>query len=128
MLDQMGGPKVLIVDDDPVIQLLLRVNMEMEGFDVVTAADGEEGLRLASDTLPDIMLLDVMMPKLDGFEVLKQIRIREATRELPVILLSAKATTQDEYAGLTAGANEYMTKPFDPPDLIERVKKLLADS
>ena len=126
MLDQMGDPKVLIVDDDPVIQLLLRVNMEMEGFDVVTAADGEEGLRLANDTRPDIMLLDVMMPKLDGFEVLKQIRIREETRELPVILLSAKATARDEHAGLTAGANEYMTKPFDPPDLIERVKKLLA--
>ncbi len=100
--------------------------MEMEGFEVATAADGEEGLRAVTSFAPDIMLLDVMMPKLDGFQVLKSMREQAATRDLPVILLSANASPEDEQAGIAAGADEYMTKPFDPPDLIVRVKRLLA--
>ncbi len=122
----MTGSRVLIVDDDPVIQLLLRVNMEMEGFEVESAADGEEGLRLALKAKPDIMLLDVMMPKMNGYEVLAQLRSGEATKNLPVILLSAKARSADETEGLNAGADLYITKPFELPHLVSRMKELLA--
>ncbi len=116
---------VLIVDDDPVIQLLLRVNFEMEGFEVSTADDGEQGLEQARKLLPDIVLLDVMMPKLDGFEVLSELRKDEATQNLPVVLLSAKALDTDRQAGIDAGASAYITKPFDPIRLLEDVKALV---
>lgn len=121
---RMPEPKVLIVDDDPVIQLLLRVNMEMEGFVVSTAGDGEEALRLAAEVEPDLMLLDVVMPKLDGFGVLEALRADGSPR-FPVILLSAKSAPEDEQAGIEAGADLYVTKPFDPPELIKRIKDLL---
>lgn len=116
---------VLIVDDDPVIQLLLRVNFEMDGFEVETADDGEQGLRMVRLSKPDLVLLDVMMPKLDGFQVLEAIRSDEATRHLPVVLLSAKARDVDRQAGLDAGADAYITKPFDPMKLLAEVKVLV---
>lgn len=119
-------PSVLIVDDDPVIQLLLRVNFEMDGFDVETADDGEQGLEMARQNLPDLVLLDVVMPKLDGFQVLAAFRADERTRELPVVLLSAKSRDSDRQAGLDAGANAYITKPFDPSKLLAEVKGLVS--
>jgi two-component system response regulator RpaA len=119
-------PSVLIVDDDPVIQLLLRVNFEMDGFKVATADEGESGLQMATDLLPDLVLLDVMMPKLDGYQVLEALRAAEATRELPVVLLSAKSLDSDRQAGLDAGANAYITKPFDPRKLLAEVKRYVG--
>lgn len=124
----MPVPSVLIVDDDPVIQLLLRVNFEMDGFEVLTADDGEQGLEMAKNVNPDLVLLDVLMPKLDGYEVLKAIRADETIKDLPVVLLSAMARDVDKEKGLDAGADAYLTKPFDPLKLLKEVKGLVRPS
>ena len=117
---------VLVVDDDPVILRLLEVNFEMEGFAVVTAVDGMDGVEKARAEQPDIIVSDVMMPKLNGLELCVAIKADEATKAIPVVLLSAKAQATDIRAGLDAGADDYVTKPFEPLDMIDRVNKLLA--
>jgi two-component system alkaline phosphatase synthesis response regulator PhoP len=119
-------PTVLVVDDDPVIQKLLQVNFEMEGYDVVVAGDGEEGLALAREERPDLVLLDVMMPKMNGLDVAAALRSDKVTEAIPIIMLSAKAQASDVQAGLDLGVDDYVTKPFDPLELLERVSTLLA--
>jgi DNA-binding response OmpR family regulator len=117
--------KVLLVDDDPVILKLLQVNFEMEGYTVSLANDGVEGLEKARAEQPDIVLLDIMMPRMDGLEVTRQLKADDATRDIPIILLSAKAQSSDVQAGREIGADDYLTKPFDPLELLERVGQLL---
>ena len=119
-------PKVLVIDDDPVIVELLRVNFEIEGFDVVVAADGPEGLARAASTKPDVILSDIMMPRMDGLEVVTKLKTGASTRHIPVILLSAKAQNAEVQQGLDAGADDYVTKPFDPLELIDRVNAVMA--
>ena len=116
---------VLVVDDDPVILRLLEVNFEMEGFVVCTATDGIEGLAVAKAEQPDVVVSDVMMPRMNGLELVKGLRDDPATCSIPVILLSAKAQATDVRAGLDAGADDYVTKPFEPLDLVDRVNKLI---
>jgi DNA-binding response OmpR family regulator len=120
------SPKVLVVDDDPVIVRLLEVNFEMEGFIVVCAVDGADGVEKARAEHPDIVVSDVMMPKLNGLELCAALKADASTATIPVVLLSAKAQVTDIRAGLDAGADDYVTKPFEPLDLIDRVNKLLA--
>ena len=120
-----GVPKVLVVDDDPVIQRLLQVNFEMEGWQVVIADDGVAGLAAARAEMPDAILLDVMMPKKDGLTVAAELKADPETAGIPVVLLSAKAQAGDLGAGLDAGADEYITKPFDPLELLDRVIALI---
>jgi DNA-binding response OmpR family regulator len=115
----------LLVDDDPVILKLLQVNFEMEGFKVSTANDGVEGLEKARAERPDIVLLDIMMPRMDGLEVTKALKGDPDTKDIPIILLSAKAQASDVQAGKDMGADDYLTKPFDPLELLERVNELL---
>jgi DNA-binding response OmpR family regulator len=122
----MPDATVLVVDDDPVIQKLLQVNFEMEGYKVVTANDGEEGLEKARALQPDCMLLDIMMPKMNGLEVATALKGDAKTKKIPIILLSAKAQSFDVQAGLDAGADDYITKPFDPLELLERVGKIVG--
>jgi CheY-like chemotaxis protein len=117
---------VLVVDDDPVIQKLLQVNFEMEGYTVITAGDGEEGLAKAQSEHPDAVVLDVMMPKMDGLEVARRLKADPDTQGIPIILLSAKAQQADIQAGTATGAEEYLTKPFDPLELLQRVGDLIA--
>ena len=117
---------ILVVDDDPVIQKLLAVNFEMEGYRVVTAGDGEEALAQVASEQPDAVVLDVMMPKIDGIEVVRRMRADAAAAAIPVLLLSARAQAKDIAEGLDAGADAYMTKPFDPLDLLERVASLIG--
>ena len=119
-------PKVLVIDDDPVILELLRVNFEIEGFAVVSAGDGKEGLERAKKDKPDLILTDIMMPRMDGLELVTQLRREPKTAAIPVILLSAKAQNAEVQAGLEAGADDYITKPFDPLELIDRVNAALA--
>jgi DNA-binding response OmpR family regulator len=119
---------VLVVDDDPVILRLLQVNFELEGIEVVTAPDGEEGLIIAQSDPPDLVISDIMMPKVNGLELLAALRSSPETAAMPVILLSAKAQVADVQRGLELGADDYVTKPFDPLELIDRVYKVLAKS
>jgi DNA-binding response OmpR family regulator len=121
----MAPVTVLVVDDDPVILQLLEVNFEMEGFRVLTAVDGGEGLRKARSQGPDIVISDVMMPKVDGLELTRALKGDPKTANLPVILLSARAQSADVQRGLDVGVDEYVTKPFDPLELVDLVLSVL---
>jgi two-component system phosphate regulon response regulator PhoB len=121
----MPAGTVLVVDDDPVIVNLLQVNFEIEGYTVLSATAGEAGLAQARAGDPDVIVLDVMMPGMDGFEVARRLRADPATKRIPIILLSAKAQSSDVQAGL-AVAEEYVTKPFEPLELLDRVASVLA--
>ena len=123
----MAGPSptVLVVEDDPVILQLLEVNFEMEGFSVITAADGAIGYDQAVGAQPDIIVSDIMMPNVSGLDMLRQLRSNPETKGIPVILLSAKAQTSDIQTGTDAGADAYVTKPFEPLDLVDKVNALL---
>ena len=122
----MPDASVLIVDDDPVVRRMLQLSFESEGFNVFTAGDGIEGLESIRNDKPDVVVLDIMMPKLDGMKVMRELNSDAELRGTPVILLSAKATSLDIELGLKAGAADYVTKPCDPIDLVDRVKSLLT--
>lgn len=121
----MPAPVVLVVEDDPTILQLLEVNFEMEGFVVLRAEDGEQGLAVALESPPDVIVSDVMMPKMSGIELVQALKAHDSTRSIPMILLSAKAQGSDVRGGLDAGADDYVTKPFEPLDLIDRVNAVL---
>jgi CheY-like chemotaxis protein len=125
-LGGVKGSTILVVDDDPVIQKLLTVNFEMEGYRVITAGDGVEGLAQVELAPPDIILLDVMMPKMDGLEVARRLKADPATKSIPIVLLSAKAQSLDIQTGLDVGADDYVTKPFDPLELLDKVAALIG--
>ena len=117
---------VLVIDDDPVILELLRVNFEIEGFDVICAVDGEDGFRKAQAEQPDIVISDIMMPRRDGLQLLSDLKGDPTTEDLPVILLSAKAQKTEVQQGLDMGADDYITKPFDPLELIDRLNAVMT--
>lgn len=121
----MPGETLLVVDDDPVIQKLLQVNFEMEGYQVVLAGDGVEAMEKAAEVRPALIVMDVMMPRMDGLEAAGRLKADSATASIPIIILSAKAQDADVKAGRSTGADEYMTKPFDPLELLDRVAALL---
>jgi DNA-binding response OmpR family regulator len=118
--------RVLIIDDEAPIRLLCRVNLEAEGMDVLEAADGLTGLELARTSHPDVVLLDVMMPGLDGWAVARELGADEATREIPVIFLTARAESADRRLGRQLGGVGYVVKPFDPVAIGELVEDVLA--
>ncbi len=118
-------PKILVVDDEPDALELIEFNLKSSGFDVLTAADGETALRLARTRAPDLILLDLMLPEVDGLEVCKILRRDPATSNLPIVMLTAKAAEVDRVLGLELGADDYVTKPFSPRELVLRVKNLL---
>jgi diguanylate cyclase (GGDEF)-like protein len=120
--------RVLIVDDDEDIRAYLDVTLELAGFEVVQASDGEAALRAAFDTVPDLVVLDVMMPGIDGLEVLRRLRRDARTSHLPVLLLTAKVQPHDAVAGLEVGADDYITKPFDAEVLVARIHSALRRS
>lgn len=119
---------ILISDDDEDIVRFVEVNLRLEGFEVATAFDGEQALQQAYEINPDLILLDVMMPKIDGFEVCQRLRSDGRTKNISIIMLTAKSLSADKVVGLTAGADDYMIKPFDPIELIARVKSALRRS
>ena len=121
-----GRPLVLVADDEEDIRGLVAYRMEKAGYDVVQAADGEEAIRLALERTPALAILDVMMPKADGFEVTRRLREAEATSRVPVILLTARAQEADVQRGFDAGADDYLRKPFSPQELRARVQAILG--
>jgi class 3 adenylate cyclase/CheY-like chemotaxis protein len=118
-------PRILIVDDTPTNVHILQMRLAASGYDIVTATDGEEALAAAQEAQPDLILLDVMMPKLDGFEVCRRLRGDVTLPFMPIILVTAKADSKDIVTGLEAGADEYLTKPIDQLALVARVKSVL---
>ena len=119
--------KILVVDDDPNVQRLLQYTLKQEGYEVVAAADGAEGFRLWGAENPNLILLDVMLPKLDGYQVATKIRQEEGeTGHVPIIMLTAEREVEQKVRGLRAGADDYLIKPFHPAELLARIKSLLA--
>lgn len=119
--------RVLIVDDQSDIRLMCRVNLQLAGYDVTEAANGSEGLRLAFAERPDLVLLDVMMPGMDGWQVLEAIKAEETTATIPVVLLTARVQREDEIKGWEGGAAEYLAKPFNPSAMIAVVHRVLNE-
>ncbi|MGA9595847.1 MAG: response regulator [Acidimicrobiia bacterium] len=117
--------RILVVDDDPDILQFVEMNLDMEGFETHTAEGGRVALEIARERPPDLILLDVMMPELDGLTVLRRLRSSPATASIPVVLLTAKALAEDRVRGLDLGADDYITKPFDIEELLARVKAVL---
>ncbi len=121
-------PKILVVDDEPEAVELLEFNLKQAGYAVSTAGDGAAALKKARSQVPDLIVLDVMLPEMDGFEICKALRLDPATAKVPVIMLTAKAAEIDRVLGLELGADDYLTKPFSPRELLLRIKKILARS
>jgi two-component system phosphate regulon response regulator PhoB len=124
----LAKEKILAVDDDPDILKLLQYNLEKEGFSVITAANGQEALRLVRSQPPQAIILDLMLPEVDGLEVCRQIRRDEALSRIPILMLTAKGEEVDRVVGFELGADDYITKPFSPRELVLRVKAILKRS
>jgi DNA-binding response OmpR family regulator len=118
--------RVLVVDDDAPIRLLCRVNLEAEGMEVIEAADGTDGLEKARAAQPDVVLLDVMLPKLDGWRVAEALLEDPRTGEIPIVFLTARAEVRDQARGLELGGIDYITKPFNPVELADLIRELLG--
>jgi two-component system, OmpR family, alkaline phosphatase synthesis response regulator PhoP len=124
----MAGKKILVVEDEPDIRKLVHYNLAQEHFQTLEAEDGERALRLLERERPHLIILDLMLPGLSGLELCKQLRDRPETRRLPILMLTAKASEADRVVGLEMGADDYLTKPFSPRELVARVKALLRRS
>jgi two-component system alkaline phosphatase synthesis response regulator PhoP len=122
----MAKGKILVVDDEIYIVHILDFSLGMEGYEVVTALDGEQALERARAEKPDLIVLDIMMPKLDGYETCKRLKADPETKDVPVILLSAKGRNVDQKVGFEVGADDYITKPFSPRKLVERINAILG--
>jgi DNA-binding response OmpR family regulator len=121
------GNLVLIADDDRDIVRFVALNLRLEGFDVVVANDGQDALDMALDVGPSLILLDTMMPRMDGYEVCSRLRDQRPDAQIPVIMLTAKSMEADRSMAYTAGADDWVTKPFDPAVLVSKVKDHLRD-
>ncbi|NWF52064.1 MAG: response regulator [Nitrospirae bacterium] len=121
----MSQKKILVVDDELDLVETIRFQLETEGFNVITAYNGEDALNLARTENPDLILLDIMLPKLDGYKVCRLLKFDEKYKNIPIIMLTARAQEKDKIIGLETGANEYVTKPFDMDRLLEKVKTYL---
>ncbi len=117
--------KILIVDDEPHIIMLLENRLKQSGYEVSTAADGEEGLEKAKKEKPDLIILDLMLPKMDGYKVCSLLKVDTRYKKIPIILFTARALDSDELLGFECGADAYITKPFDPEELLAKIKELI---
>ena len=118
-------PYILVIEDEDALSTLLQYNLQKEGYEVAVAPDGEEGLMLAEERLPDLVILDWMLPKVSGIEVCRRLRGRAESRNLPIIMLTARGEETDRVRGLDTGADDYMTKPFSMTELTARIRAVL---
>jgi two-component system alkaline phosphatase synthesis response regulator PhoP len=118
--------KILVIEDDPATSRLVDYSLRHEGYEVLTASNGLEGIRKAHAEAPDLIILDVMLPGMDGFEICHRLRAEPDTARLPILMLSAKAQEIDRDTGLKVGADDYLSKPAAPAEIVSRVEKLLA--
>ena len=118
--------KILVIEDDPSALRLVQYTLEQEGYQVLAATNGLAGIRKAQNEEPDLLVLDIMLPGIDGFEICHRLRAEPQTAQLPILMLSAKAQETDKATGLKVGADDYITKPADPSEIINRVRTLLA--
>jgi DNA-binding response OmpR family regulator len=116
--------RILVVDDDPVILRLIEVNLDLEGFEVVTADRGEDAIARARDSAPDLIILDLMMPEMSGWEIAERLREDEKTKGIPLVFLSARTQDEDRRRGEELGVAGYVTKPFDPAELVSTIRGL----
>ena len=117
--------KILVVDDDEAINELIKVNLELSGYDVISAFDGIQGFTLAKQELPDLIILDIMMPDVDGYTVAKRVRENKTTKEIPILMLTAMGQLEDKVKGFDIGVDDYLVKPFEMEELKVRVRALL---
>ena len=122
----MGPKKILIVDDEVDLVETVRFPLEMEGFNVLVSYNGEDALNQARKEKPDLILLDLMLPKLDGYKVCRLLKFDERYKNIPILMLTAKTQEKDKALGMETGANDYITKPFDLDKLVEKVKTYLS--
>jgi DNA-binding response OmpR family regulator len=122
----IGSKRILVIDDQPDIRLMCRVNLALEGYEVIEAPDGEAGLDMVFSEQPDLVLLDVMMPGLDGWTVIENVKNDPRTAHIPVVLLTARVQREDEIRGWRSGASDYLAKPFNPSTLSEVVRRALS--
>ncbi|HAD81916.1 MAG: hypothetical protein A2509_02800 [Candidatus Edwardsbacteria bacterium RIFOXYD12_FULL_50_11] len=120
--------KIMVVDDEPYIARVIKFKLEQEGYTVISANDGQSGLQKIKEEKPDMVLLDVMMPGLSGYEVCQKIREDAELAGIPVVILTAKGQERDREQGLSMGASDYITKPFSPNRLLELVKSMIGDA
>jgi two-component system phosphate regulon response regulator PhoB len=120
----MARPRILIIEDERALTEVLTYNLQREGYDTVVAHDGQEGLRKAQMQIPDLVLLDLMLPNMDGLDVCRQLRANDRTRKVPILMLTAKAEETDQVVGFSMGADDYVTKPFSVKVLLQRIKAL----
>lgn len=120
--------KILVIDDDKSIVELIKVNLEIQGHKVLTANDGHSGIALAQQDEPDLIILDIMMPELDGYSTCQRLRQNSITKEISILMLTALSSTDDKISGFDSGADDYLTKPFELPELYVRIRALLRRS
>lgn len=117
--------RLLVVEDEEDLREAIAFDLELSGFEVLSARDGMEGLKIAREKKPDLLILDLLLPRMDGYRVCRTLKVEPKTEKIPVIMLTAKASSEDERLGKESGADLFMTKPFDPEILLKNVKSLL---
>lgn len=122
----MGKKRILVVEDEPEFRLALRMRLQANGYEVMEAEDGMAGLAMARQQKPDLIMLDVMMPKMDGYKVTRLLKFDENYSKIPIIMLTARSQVSDKETGAAAGVDAYLTKPFKTPELLETIRKFLA--
>src|SRR6266436_5796535 len=120
----MVQPRILIIEDERALTDVLTYNLQREGYEAVAVHDGQEGLRKAQTLLPDLIILDLMLPTLSGLDICRELRAGERTRDIPIVMLTAKAEETDQIVGFSLGADDYVTKPFSVKVLVQRLKAL----
>lgn len=123
----MTKKRILVVDDEPQLTEMVRMRLEANGYDVLCASDGQEALNKARKEKPDLIILDLMLSKIDGYKVCRMLKFDEKYKNIPVILFTARAQEADVKLGVEVGAEAYITKPFDPPALLAKIKELLKE-